>query len=495
MIIIKDTGKRTKSGGHIIWLCKCCECGELFEVPSYNFNRKNLKICDCLSKKKEEMIGIKFGRYTVVDYIKKERGSYYWLCSCDCGNKFNEVMEQNLLNGTSQSCGCLAKEKFRARRLVDITGQKFGRLTALERVTKKGQSKWLCECDCGNYKIIEQGHLTNGSTKSCGCLQTKDIAGNIFGMLTVIERVYLEDKLYSYWLCKCECGNEKILKYSNLMSGATQSCGCLKNKIIDELMIGNKFGKLLVLERGKNENNESYWICRCDCGNYTETRGTSLTTGQTQSCGCFQKERASETHFVDITGNKYGKLIVLQLSKEKSNGGCKWICECDCGNITIVSQGNLVSGHTSSCGCLNRRRGEDNPLFRGIRPLSNYLRTEMCVKIWRDNTVKRSNYKCVITGKPYEEIHHIYPFYLMVDELLDITQIPFCYTVDQYTIEELTILANEFSKIQDKYGLGVCLIKDLHDEFHAIYGRIDFTPEDFYEFYIDKTGKNFLLCS
>ena len=54
----------------------------------------------------------------------------------------------------------------------DITGKKFGRLLALERVgkTKHGHSIWRCLCDCGNIKDVSINSLTMGVTKSCGCL-------------------------------------------------------------------------------------------------------------------------------------------------------------------------------------------------------------------------------------------------------------------------------------------------------------------------------------
>jgi len=58
---------------------------------------------------------------------------------------------------------------------LDLTGQKFGRLTAikLSDIVKYGISYWLCKCDCGNEKIINSASLKNGNTKSCGCLRKK----------------------------------------------------------------------------------------------------------------------------------------------------------------------------------------------------------------------------------------------------------------------------------------------------------------------------------
>ena len=61
--------------------------------------------------------------------------------------------------------------------IIDLTNQKFNRLTVLEYSGKNkcGTSLWLCRCDCGTEKVIISSHLKNGNTASCGCLQ-KEIA-------------------------------------------------------------------------------------------------------------------------------------------------------------------------------------------------------------------------------------------------------------------------------------------------------------------------------
>lgn len=52
-------------------------------------------------------------------------------------------------------------------------------------------------------------------------------------------------------------------------------------------LVGQRFGRLIVIEEAKKEkSNNSYWRCRCDCGNETTVIGTSLTSGHTTSCGC-----------------------------------------------------------------------------------------------------------------------------------------------------------------------------------------------------------------
>jgi len=57
----------------------------------------------------------------------------------------------------------------------------------------------------------------------------------------------------------------------------------------------------------------------------------------------------------DLINKKYNKLTVIGETKEKDKFGNKlWICKCECGNSTIISTHNLISGHTKSCGCLHK---------------------------------------------------------------------------------------------------------------------------------------------
>ena len=57
--------------------------------------------------------------------------------------------------------------------MIDLTGQKFGRLTILKRMdkNKRGDYRWLCKCICGKEKIVIGSDLKSGNTKSCGCLR------------------------------------------------------------------------------------------------------------------------------------------------------------------------------------------------------------------------------------------------------------------------------------------------------------------------------------
>jgi hypothetical protein len=125
---------------------------------------------------------------------------------------------------------------------IDITGQKFGRLTVIKRSmpnNKKRGTYWSCLCECGNTKVVVGSNLKNGTTKSCGCIHREqliercfiDITGKRYGRLTAIERVEnavsANGSRRTRWKCRCDCGNEVIVNYVDIVIGRTQSCKCI----------------------------------------------------------------------------------------------------------------------------------------------------------------------------------------------------------------------------------------------------------------------------
>ncbi|MBQ0014704.1 MAG: hypothetical protein KBS82_05200 [Oscillospiraceae bacterium] len=120
-------------------------------------------------------------------------------------------------------------------RLIDLTGQKFGRLTVLERAPSTGgQAEWICKCDCGNIKKVKGQHLRSGAIVSCGCYnreatskaRTVDLTGRRFGKLSVIEYAGSKNGR-AVWRCMCDCGNIVDVYSSYLQTGDTKSCGCI----------------------------------------------------------------------------------------------------------------------------------------------------------------------------------------------------------------------------------------------------------------------------
>lgn len=128
-----------------------------------------------------------------------------------------------------------------------------------------------------------------------------DLTGQKFGKLTVLEHLgRINGSKEHYWKCQCECGQETSVKGNSLRSGNTKSCGCAKYDGLrqynenqsesSKIPVGTKFGKLTVIEdigyREQVEGHSRRWYkCQCECGNIKEVMGNMLKQGQTSSCG------------------------------------------------------------------------------------------------------------------------------------------------------------------------------------------------------------------
>ncbi len=117
---------------------------------------------------------------------------------------------------------------------IDLTGQRFNMLTVIERAGRNENSQimWRCRCDCGAMTVVRGHRLRTGHTKSCGCLthRFRDVTGERFGRLVAVRRAGVHNEA-SMWLCRCDCGNEKVVGLrclsDALLGKGTRSCGCL----------------------------------------------------------------------------------------------------------------------------------------------------------------------------------------------------------------------------------------------------------------------------
>ena len=118
-------------------------------------------------------------------------------------------------------------------------GKKFGRLTPIEIVPGDRRRLLKCSCDCGVVFVADPRMLKRGDTTSCGCFRREsqsdrrkaDLVGKVFGRLTVVgignSKLVGRNKVRNYaWICTCECGSTIELTSNTLLSGNTKSCGC-----------------------------------------------------------------------------------------------------------------------------------------------------------------------------------------------------------------------------------------------------------------------------
>lgn len=255
----------------------------------------------------------------------------------------NENIKELIESLPDEGVDCKGKEWVRYKptssRFIDRTGEAYGRLTALFPVQEKEKGKtktmWLCRCSCGNFIVVSGSDLKTRNTRSCGCLHTElsihmndkkreEIIGMRFGRLTVISFHGVKDSK-SYFLCKCDCGNEIIASMTKLKSGNTKSCGCLQRDIMvnryaqkREEMIGMRFGKLTVISFHGIKDEKAQFLCKCDCGNEVIVGSNQLKTGYVKSCGCLLKEspfHRYDKYRQEMIGKQFGYLKVLAFEK------------------------------------------------------------------------------------------------------------------------------------------------------------------------------------
>ena len=161
---------------------------------------------------------------------------------------------------------------------MDLTGQRFGRLTVIEELPERDENKriqWRCKCDCGNIFISNSIDLRQGNTVSCGCkrkehFSIKDLTGQQFGYLTVLKQ---SEKQHKYgnilWDCECICGNIISVQGNQLTGGKTKSCGCMKGQLIGQAltidMSNYEDDNIKVLERDGSStiSQAAKWKCIC----------------------------------------------------------------------------------------------------------------------------------------------------------------------------------------------------------------------------------------
>jgi len=280
---------------------------------------------------------------------------------------------------------------------LDLAGQRFGRLVAMKDVDRKnGKVVWECLCDCGKRINTRSDDLRGGKTRSCGCRRMVDLTGKRFGMLTVLNQT---DERY----------------YESVV-----------------------------------------WKCQCDCGKYTNTSSNHLMTGHVKSCGCLWSE--------NLEGERYGKLLVIRRTDERSNDQVVWECLCDCGNYTNVLTGSLGSGNTKSCGCLQHPSGTDHPNYNPHLTYEDRLRKRYYLggehsRLWSQQVLSRDNYTCKICGDNQGgnlNAHHLNGWNAFPEQRFDLDN-------------------------------GVTLCTDCHKEFHSQHGYGDNTREQFDEYAASKT--------
>jgi len=300
----------------------------------------------------------------------------------------------------------------------DLTGQRFGKLTVLSLAepvyTKAGKParRWNCRCDCGNELVVLQSSLTSkNGTRSCGCSRSdyqrahmEDLTGKRFGRLIVLSQEDLPEKQSNGntvgWRCRCDCGKEIVATRKQLVNQGLKSCGCLlsdtaRDKIKNNVLRHYKGTTISAINpnRSPNRNNtsgvkgvywsksEKKWTAKIGLQNKSITIGRFDTLEDAAKareqaekdihapiiaeyesdsrCGKPSKEECTEIRGEDLTGKRFGKLIVWGIDEPHYTSSGKrlkqWKCRCDCGNEISALHQALKQGEITSCGCNAKR--------------------------------------------------------------------------------------------------------------------------------------------
>jgi hypothetical protein len=223
----------------------------------------------------------------------------------------------------------------------------------------------LCECGCG-----QPAPIATKTDKKWGHVQGQPqrfVKGHIGrGRIGVWQPSPEPPPVH---LCECGCGQPTpIAKRNNKRNGHVRGQptrfirghtdkpnGGRTPKYPVE--VGQRIGLGVVLEVGviiprQGVNHRGVRLL-CDCGNEFLRLPSALFRVATPNCGeCWN--RSGRSRFIDRTGKRYGKLLVIRRAEKGPRRGVWWVCMCDCGNPEpfIANSSALGSGHTRSCGCL-----------------------------------------------------------------------------------------------------------------------------------------------
>lgn len=201
----------------------------------------------------------------------------------------------------------------------------------------------------------------------------KNMVGEKFGYLEVLS--LNEEKStnkHKQWNCKClRCGENCVKEGSMLRLGKYTCCPkCaieIRSDGFREKMTGQRYGRLIVDEEYIEQKKVR---CTCDCGNVVTLRRGDVLSGHTQSCGCLQSERTSNSNTKDQSGLVSESGIKFIRPVEKVGKGV-WVYECECpicGSVFNAIPAKLKSSNVQSCGCAWRTQ-----LSRATVMIGNYL--------------------------------------------------------------------------------------------------------------------------
>lgn len=365
-------------------------------------------------------------------------------------------------------------------------------LLSTEYVNNGQKLKYRCECN--EEKEVKLNDFIRGTRCwECGVKNKKhpktktqeEVIEFFLESGCKLESEYKNSKTPLKFLCKCgrrgsktwtgflsfpacrDCGHEYGVNKTRYSYEEVQSIFISGNcELLDETYI----------------NNKTPLMYKCECGDVDFICLSDFINGQR----CKECKR--------LKSIKYNKEYIEELVEKV---GCKYVSHerdyvqtrvtiiCTCGRVDSV----YLPAFQLGAKCRNcakesfteKMSGEFHPNWKGgISEIHVWLRGK--TDRWRVSSIEDCDSKCVITGEKFDDVHHLYSFNLILQDVFIKTEIPIRSSVSEYSQEELNLLSDTCVKEHPKHPLGVCLKEDIHLLFHDIFGYGSNTPDQFDEF-------------
>lgn len=212
-----------------------------------------------------------------------------------------------------------------------------------------------------------------------GGTPVRDLTGQVFGELTVLERAENSKAGKARWLCRCSCSRTKTVLGEQLVKGETKTCGDRKKHPCTPAkdVVGEQIGEITII--GELEphvcpsgDKQRRVLCRCPLGHEFEYRLAALRSERRSKLPCkkcrdAEREMRAREDQRSLIGKTFGRLTVISIAPDyviPSTGYPvqMYNCRCKCKNKTVTARRSLESGKSKSCGCLKRELASERAL-------------------------------------------------------------------------------------------------------------------------------------